>query len=240
MGRDHNRIQLEHYAGPGLVSPRMQPVDTPYVRRHVARLVAELDLRPGERVLDVGCGLGKFTRLLRDVHDVRVEGFDLSPDLLARLRTERPDIPVHRGDLLRPPVELAGQFDAVTGFFMLHHLEDLPTAFAGVQAMLRPGGRAAFLEPNAWCPLFWLQVTCAPGLTWRAERGILRMTRRRLVEGLREAGFEQVRHRTSGLLPPQLANRARGPAVDDAVDDLDLLAPVRAFAVVSGRRPATG
>lgn len=240
MSRDHNQVQLEHYAGAGLVSPRMQPVDTPYVRRHVQRLVDVLALQPGMRVLDVGCGLGKFTRILRDVHGVAVEGLDLSPELLARLRAERDDIPVHRGDLLLPPAALAGRYDAVTGFFMLHHLEDLPAAFAGVHHLLRPGGRAAFLEPNAWCPLFWLQITVTPGLTWRAERGVLRMTRRRLVEGLRQAGFRDVEHHTTGLLPPQLYNRGPGPAVDEAVDRLAWLAPVRAFALVSGRRPATG
>lgn len=240
MSRDHNAQQLQHYAGPGLVSPRMQPVDTPYVRRHVQRLVEELDLREGMRVLDVGCGLAKFTRLLRDVHGLDVEGLDLSPALLARVREERPDISVHRGDLLRPPRDLAGTFDAATGFFVLHHLEDLAGAFAGVGALLRPGGRAAFVEPNAACPLFWLQITVTPGLSWRTERGVLRMTRRRLLGGLAAAGFVDTRHRTAGLLPPQLANRRHGVVVDAAVDEVRSLAPVRAFAIVSGTRPATG
>lgn len=240
MTRDHNAVQLEHYAGPGLVSPRMQPVDTVYVRRHVDRLVDELGLRPGMRVLDVGCGLGKFTRILHDVHGLHVEGFDLSPPLLHRFGAERPDIPLHRGDLLRPPAELAGEYDAVVGFFMLHHLEDLQSAFAGARALVRPGGRVAFLEPNAACPLFWIQVTVTPGLTWRAERGILRMTRRRLTEALRAVGLIDVSHHTTGLLPPQLMMAAGGIAVDDAVDRFDWLRAVRAFTVVSASRPATG
>lgn len=240
MSRDHNAVQLAHYAGPGLVSPRMQPVDTPYVRRHVARLVDELGLAAGMRVLDVGCGLGKFTRLLHDHHQVEVEGLDLSPDLLARFRAERPDIPLHRGDLLRPPRELAGRFDAVTGFFVLHHLEDLTAAFAGIRTMLREGGRAAFVEPNAWCPLFWAQITCTPGMSWRAERGMLRMTRQRLTGALTAAGYVGASHRTSGLLPPVLANRPGALDHEDRVDELSWTAPVRAFAVVSATRPATG
>ena len=44
----------------------------------------DLELQPGMKVLDVGCGTGKSTRLLANSYqDIEVEGLDLSPGILA-------------------------------------------------------------------------------------------------------------------------------------------------------------
>ena len=75
------------------------------------------------------------------------------------------------GDLLDPPAELHGSFDVVTGFFVLHHLEDLDAAFAGGRQLARPGGRVVFIEPNAYFPGFYVQVTLTPGMSWKGGEG---------------------------------------------------------------------
>ena len=85
-------------------------------------------------------------------------------------------------DIADPPDELCGVFDAVVGFFVLHHVGDLARAFSGVSALLRPGGRAAFLEPNPLFAGYYVQVALTPGMSWRGEGGILRM-RPRLLQG---------------------------------------------------------
>src|SRR5437762_9906483 len=117
----HNRAQIDYFERAG--KHAMRPADSHYIQRQVDRLVAFGGLSPGDRVLDVGCGMGRYTFALAD-RGLLVEGLDLSETLLDRLRqfdAGRYDIPLYRGDILDPPAGLDGRFDAVVGFFTLHH-----------------------------------------------------------------------------------------------------------------------
>lgn len=236
---DHNARQRAHFAIEAADNPRMRPSDTPYVQRHVDRMVAWADLRPDERILDIGCGMGKFTLpLLR--RGFQVDGLDLSPELLDQLRAhlrpeEAPDLACT--DLLDVPAHMEGRYDVVVGFFMLHHLLDLTQCFRAMHRYLRPGGRVAFLEPNALNPLYYLQITFTPGMSWRSDRGVTRMTQRRLTTALASAGFVDVAGHREGMLPPFVANRPRGRELEDRLDRARVLEPVSAFQLVRGVSP---
>ncbi|NNE72955.1 MAG: class I SAM-dependent methyltransferase [Acidimicrobiales bacterium] len=231
----HNRTQLDHFDQRTLHNPRMVVADTPYVNRHVDRVIEIGDLQPGQRLLDVGCGLGKFSlRLLERGFDVT--GLDLSAALLADLATrpEAADMALIEADVMTPPAALHGRFDVVTGFFMLHHLPDLEAAFAGVRSCLAPGGVAVFLEPNAYSPLFPIQISLTPGMSWKSDRGVLTMRRGPLLDAFRRAGFGNIEHRWTGLLPPVLANRF-GTAFEDRLDRSPVPGPASSFQVFAGR-----
>lgn len=78
-------------------------------------------------MLDVGCGMGRYTLILAE-RGFALEGLDLSPVLLQRLRVfngGRFNIPLHGADVMNPPAELQERFDAVVGFFALHHMHEL-------------------------------------------------------------------------------------------------------------------
>lgn len=237
----HHERQRAHFDTSTLTNPRMVPSDSAYVAGHVQRVVDHAGLRPGATILDVGCGLGKFSLPLRAA-GYDVVGLDLSADLLDALadgleQRGESAMELHCADLAAPPAELHGRFDAVTGFFMLHHLPDLPAAFAGVRTCLKADGTATFLEPNAYSPLFPVQITLTPGMSWKADRGVLAMRRSRLVTALGGAGFSAIRHRWTGLVPPAIANAAggRGIGIDAVADRIPFLAPVRSFQVLTGR-----
>lgn len=235
----HNDVQRAHFAGGVWRNPRMRPVSSPYVSRLADRLALFGDLSTSERILEVGCGMGKFTLPLLE-RGYALEGFDLSPDLLAELRAHLPagrTVRLHCGDALDPPEDLRGNYDAVIGFFTLHHLIDLRTAFRAMRMYLRPGGRLIFLEPNAYNPLFYLQITLTPGMRWRAEKGLLRMTRRRFVVALGDTGFHDIRCERFGMFPPAVTNRAFGPRLEDAIGRLTILRPLSAFQVVRATTP---
>lgn len=232
---DHNQVQLDYYAARHSSSIRPRP--TPYAQRQVDEAIAHAGLRPGERMLDVGCGLGRATLLLADA-GFDVEGLDLSPVLLAGLREAAAgrEIAVHEGDVAQPPEQLHGRFDVVCGFFVLHHLHDLAAALSGVRQVLRPGGRIVFVEPNAFCPLYAVQFAVTPGMTLAADGGMVRMRPGPLRAACAAAGFGPPRQATFGLLPPFAVNRPRGAALERALEDLPPFSSMRAFRLLVAER----
>jgi dTDP-3-amino-3,4,6-trideoxy-alpha-D-glucopyranose N,N-dimethyltransferase len=97
-------------------------------------------------LLDVACGTGRHLEHLR--RDFRVEGLDLSPDMLAVARARCPDVRFHEGSLV--DFRLAGRYDAVTCLFgsMGHArtLDGLHGAVASMARHLQPGG-VLIVEP---------------------------------------------------------------------------------------------
>lgn len=198
----------------------MIPRDTPYLRRHVEEAVRLAGITPGDHILEVGCGMGRYTLLIAE-SGLRVSGMDLSPVLLDRLQAYnhgRYAIDVYCADLEAPPAEMVGRFDVVAGFFVLHHVHDLPRALRGVARFLKPGGRAVFVEPNPLNPLYYAQILFTPGMSWRAERGMLRMRPGIVEEWMDEAGFADFQVERFGFFPPFLANRSWARPVEAALE----------------------
>ncbi|HEY2341018.1 MAG TPA: methyltransferase domain-containing protein, partial [Steroidobacteraceae bacterium] len=107
--------------------------------------IDSLDLVPGMRVLDAGCGTGETLGwLAAAVAPAGLAlGIDLSTSHLSAARAALPrDTPLLQADLLRTPLATA-TFDLVWSVNTVHHLRD-PTAGAhALTALLRPGGRLA-------------------------------------------------------------------------------------------------
>ena len=116
------------------------------LRQDTARLWSDvlgeyLQLNSGSRVLDIGCGTGRFAIVLARDYRCRVLGLDPSPAMLARARSKCPG-QVHW--LLGRAEELplaGGAFDVCLASQVLHHFEDRPRAFCEIARVLRPGGR---------------------------------------------------------------------------------------------------
>jgi tRNA (uracil-5-)-methyltransferase TRM9 len=111
----------------------------------LVRALDEVD--PGGRVLDLGCGDGRFGRALVDASGVRqYVGVDESAELLKQLPTTR-EMSLVVLDLLGAdwPFEWSREpFDVVVAFSVLHHLPGVPMRqrfLEGMRACLAPGGR---------------------------------------------------------------------------------------------------
>jgi 2-polyprenyl-3-methyl-5-hydroxy-6-metoxy-1,4-benzoquinol methylase len=216
----HNEAQRAYFESREKAT--MRPADTPYVRRHVNEALAVAEAHAGERVIEVGCGMGRHTMLLAR-RGFQLEGLDLSEVLLQRLRAAGgAGLPLHQGDVLDPPSGLRGRFDLVLGFFMLHHVDDLEGCFAGVASLLRSGGRAVFLEPNPLNPLYYVQIAITPGMTWAGDKGLVRMRPGPLSRAMRAAGLAAREPVRFGFLPPFLANRSWAPRVEHALESVAL------------------
>ena len=201
----------------------MSPPDQPYVHgtspREQARLglmndilntgaLRALEVTHGERVLDLGTGLGQLTRAMARAAGPKgkVVGVERSPDQLreagrlAREAGEQGLVDFRQGDATAPPLrdDEWGTFDLAHTRFLLEHL---PRPLDLVRVMVRavgPGGRIVLEDEDHEILRLWPEP---PGLmeVWRAyirsyeARGTDPSVGRKLVALLREAGAEPCR-----------------------------------------------
>jgi SAM-dependent methyltransferase len=103
------------------------------------------DLR-GRSVLDLACGEGFYTRLIKEAGADRVVGVDVSENMIAWAREQEAAAPLGITYVCGPAESLGsiGPFDVVSGAFLLNCAPDRPTLDAMARAIARnlaPGGR---------------------------------------------------------------------------------------------------
>lgn len=103
-------------------------------------LVELLDPRRGERILDVGCGLGKMAAAISAMGAV-VTGLDREAAPLEQARLAAPGAGFVQADLLE--FSNAGEFDAIVSRGALHWVAPPEAAALRLFGLLRPGGRLA-------------------------------------------------------------------------------------------------
>jgi SAM-dependent methyltransferase len=111
-----------------------------------------ISVRPGMRILDIGCGVGRWSRRLAE-RGAQVTGIDLSPTMIAQAqhRTERAGLSGRCSFEVQDIAHLAaeGKFDLVLGVTVLQHILDTDALRSAVHRMashLAPGGRMVLLE----------------------------------------------------------------------------------------------
>jgi SAM-dependent methyltransferase len=156
-----------------------------------------LSISPGDRVLDVACGPGNFTRdFARAAGDGLVVGVDASQTMLgvAVRDTEAANVAYVRGDASDLPFRDAS-FDAVCCFAALYLIEEPMRALGEIVRVLAPGGRVALLSSCSRGPL----PAAAANAVVRPLSGVRVFGRDELTGALAGSGLVDIEQRVSGL-----------------------------------------
>jgi trans-aconitate methyltransferase len=118
--------------------PKLYDSAASFVTQYGASLVDVLDPKPGERILDVGCGTGHLTDEIRK-RGAKVVGLDASPSMIPEARINYPDLEFVQADA--SAFSFKEPFDAIFSNAALHWVTDAESAVACMSSALRPGGR---------------------------------------------------------------------------------------------------
>ncbi len=199
----YRRFIQDHYDGlPGALT-----AVTGLVTGHEAlagRLIrpGAFDVRGCKRILDAGCGNGRYSRFLlrHSDPDAIITSFDLSPRMLNRARTRLSSARVSHAvaDLTRLPYADAA-FDAVVCGWVLEHLPDPRPGLRELARVLQMGGKLLLLSTEdtltgAMCSRLWhcrtynrpeLRRVCGEcGLRWEREMWFSAMHRMLKLGGI--------------------------------------------------------
>ncbi|HET7452618.1 MAG TPA: methyltransferase domain-containing protein [Thermoanaerobaculia bacterium] len=189
---------------------------TPEEQARLARLNALLNpdslsalaLAGGERILDVGSGLGQLARAMGKASGRRVLGVERddaqrqTAERLAREAGEEEFVDFRVGDAARLPLarEELGSFDVAHARFVLEHVRDPLAVVLAMAEAVRPGGRIVLEDDDHDLIRLWPEPAGFAAVWREYMRSYERIGRdpivgRRLVALLHEAGVRSIRSR---------------------------------------------
>lgn len=105
-----------------------------------AGVIDLLDPKPGEQILDLGCGTGQLTNAIAE-RGANVTGMDASPEMIGQARQNFPAIRFVLGN--GSEMKFQGEFDGIFSNAALHWMLQAEQVVKGIAAALKPGGRFA-------------------------------------------------------------------------------------------------
>ncbi|MDZ4278911.1 MAG: methyltransferase domain-containing protein [Dehalococcoidia bacterium] len=164
QGAPETRGHVIHWARLYELLTKLPGMSGAAIRRQT---VDRADVRPGEKVLDIGCGPGALALLAKERAgpDGEVHGIDPSPEMINLARKKAAaggGVRFQTGVAEELPFPDAS-FDLVLSSLMLHHLPDdlKPQALKEVARVLKPGGRLFAVDMSGGGPWYWRLVSAA-------------------------------------------------------------------------------
>lgn len=168
--------------------------------RRFGDALAHVPLVHGQRVLDLGCGVGAATALLASA-GAEVVGVDVDDALLARARVLHPGLRFERHDVSALDPSTFGRVDGIWASFVAAYFPDLPSFVAHLRELLVDGGWLALVEIDDLLGHEPRSAAFAADIAgfyaWaRAQGGYGFLHGHALAPALRDAGFELVHEGT--------------------------------------------
>lgn len=148
---------------PSTIDPRIYHVQL--IREHLG------DLK-GRRVLDVGCGKGRFARVFQEKYpEAELWGIDISEEML---RYVPPGIHTRTGSMTELPFE-DGFFDCAYATESLEHAVEIERAVGEICRVVKAGGRIAIIDKNA---KHWGRLHTPEWEKWFSRKELERLLRK--------------------------------------------------------------
>lgn len=130
---------------------------TKRLERRAKMVIDFCQIKPGQKILEIGCGSGTLTEKLAAT-GAEIIATDIFPEFLelTKKRTSATNITVQIADAETLSGLADNSFDAVVGLSILHHL-DIDKTLASIYRVLKPEGTMAFAEPNMLNPQIAIQ-----------------------------------------------------------------------------------
>jgi len=167
IARHFNEAAADEEHFPSTIDPRIY---------HVQLILEFLGDLNGRRVLDVGCGKGRFARILFERYpEARICGFDLAEAMLRRVPK---GIAPCAGSMTALPFR-AESFDCAYATESLEHAVDIEGAIDGICRVLKPGGRIVIIDKNAEQ---WGRLKTPEWERWFGRKELERLLKKRCRE----------------------------------------------------------
>ena len=126
-----------HFTGPG-IDRAHEHINLP--------VLLEMLPPPGSRTLDLACGEGRLSRLLKS-RQHQVVGIDAAPTMVQFAADDPDAAPVVLGDATELPFA-DNAFDLVVAYMCLHDIDDMPQSVRELARVLAPGGCTCVAIPH--------------------------------------------------------------------------------------------
>ncbi len=205
--------------------------------RRAKLLIEAAKITSRDKVLEIGCGTGLFTRKVFEATQAQIVATDLSDALLEQARELLAEAIFQSEDAMN--LSFADQtFDVVFGNSVLHHL-DFRQALTEMNRVLKPGGRIAFAEPNMLNPQIFIQKNIPFIKKWLGdspdETAIIRWQFDNL---LKKKGFTNIKITPYDFLhpitPKVLVNVISG--VGSVIEKIPLLREIAGSVIISAEK----
>jgi SAM-dependent methyltransferase len=138
---DINAYYEQYWANPEDYRDPTTPLRTALLQKHVGHL-----LKPGTKVLDVGCGRGEFAGFFA-ASGAHAEGTDISENCINFARTKHPNCAFHACAVENLLPARKGEFDLAFSSEVIEHLFDVGTYLHAINHLLKPGGTFVLTTP---------------------------------------------------------------------------------------------
>ncbi len=128
------------------------------LKRRVRIIIKELDIEPGDKILDLGCGDGFYLNILSKLEaNIKLYGCDIDTNALKSAKTNLDGVSVQlsQGDAMAGLDYKDNSFDKIIMTEVLEHIPNDKKALEEIRRILRPGGILVLSVPNLNYPMFW-------------------------------------------------------------------------------------
>ena len=210
--------------------------------RRTHDMIAEMDINPDSKILEIGCGLGSMSYYMACETGMQVTGTDICVPFIDKAR-ETYHLPNLNYEVLdfNNTASFEGQhYNYIIGNGILHHLYyNLDIALVNLRKLLADDGKIIFYEPNIYNPYCAVIFQIPFFRKWaKLEPAEKAFSRPFIIMKLRNAGFHDIHVKFKDFLLPGIPKALIKPSIiiGDVLEKIPLVDMVaQSLFIVAGK-----